>query len=666
MVCNGPPKWHYNGPSADSKCFRDGDDGTRLPELEGEHAVDLGTYARLEVSNVDAIEKETATSKATATDEEALGRAYFDLGLRHLLSYQHEMASKCFLASIRFSSDCALAHALVSLCHSPNYNFKGDAYYDSTHNPEEADWQDHLCVFPSQQLASRYSKLAVEKVEQIRKLHRKGGGKRGKKNKGRKGTVKVVQTTDNGNTNTPTLVTDVEAMLVTAIRVLTCNPGVDAGLADELVGRPYATAMRKVYERYPDDPEVAYFFCESLMVLNAWKLYEYPTGKPLSNDVIETRGVLEASLQKHKGHAGLCHLYVHLMEMSSEPERALEFCGPLRYDFKMAGHLIHMPTHIDVLVGDYEQCVRDNCRAAVADSFSLVSSPDTAGPNSFYFGYIVHNYHFAVYGAILGAMEGKAMEVATELEQYLTEDLFAENPDLTAYLEAYSALKLHVMVRFGRWRELLEVKPPRDKRLMFFRSATLAFAKGLAYANLGDIDNAKREADRYNSIRKDPIADDRILHNNIIRNLLAVDAPMLAGEIAYKEGRYSEAFDLLRKAVRLQDELNYDEPWGKMQPIRHALGGLLLERGHLTEAAGVFRTDLRYHPKNPFALVGLIQCLERKLRSGLLDKDEHLSFTSEVQELHSTLSVQRTSEWADFKVQVACACCTTQDDQCCA
>lgn len=340
----------------------------------------------------------------------------------------------------------------------------------------------------------------------------------------------------------------------------------------------------------------------------------------------------------------------------------LSHCSP---SFKMAGHLIHMPTHIDVLVGDYEQCVRDNCRAAVADSFSVVSSPDTAGPNSFYFGYIVHNYHFAVYGAILGAMEGKAMEVATELEQYLTEDLFSENPDLTAYLESYSALKLHVMVRFGRWEEILDVKPPRDKKLMFFRSATLAFAKGLAYANLGDIDNAKREADRYNSMRNDPIAEGRILHNNIVRDLLAVDAPMLAGEIAYKEGRYNEAFKLLRRAVELQDELNYDEPWGKMQPIRHALGGLLLERGHLAEAADVFRTDLRYHPKNPFAVVGLIQCLERKLRSGLLDKDEHIEFTSELNDLQSVLTAQHASEWADFNVRVACACCTIQSDHGC-
>ena len=291
-------------------------------------------------------------------------------------------------------------------------------------------------------------------------------------------------------------------------------------------------------------------------------------------------------------------------------------------------------------------------------------SPDTAGTNSFYFGYIVHNYHFAAYGALLGGMEAKATEVAAELGKHLTEKLFTENPDLTAYLESYSALEVHVMVRFGRWTDILELKQPKDKKIMFFRSATITFARGLAYANLGDIANAKKEADRYDSIRKDPIAEERILHNNIVKDLLDVDAPMLRGEIAYHEGKYEEAFKLLRKAVEIQDGLNYDEPWGKMQPIRHTLGGLLLERNHLVEAAEVFRTDLRFHPKNPFALVGLIQCLERQVRSGLLQKDDQASSAREVQDLLETLESQRKSEWADFNVQVACACCITSEPCC--
>jgi tetratricopeptide (TPR) repeat protein len=330
----------------------------------------------------------------------------------------------------------------------------------------------------------------------------------------------------------------------------------------------------------------------------------------------------------------------------------------------MAGHLIHMPTHIDVLVGDYESCVRFNCKAIVADMFTMKSSPDTAGVNSFYFGYIVHNYHFAAYGAILGGMEAKAMEIAAELGTHLTEDLFTENPNLGAYLESYSALELHVMVRFGRWKDILEVQLPRNKDVMIFRTATIAFSRGLAYANMGDIAKAKKCADQYDSIRNNPIAEHRILHNNVVKNLLDVDAPMLRGEIAYHEGRYDDAFRMLRKAVELQDGLNYDEPWGKMQPIRHALGGLLLERNHLAEAADVFRTDLRFHPRNPFALVGLIQCLQRQVSHGLLEENDREMCSTERQELIHILEAQRRSEWADFDVHASCACCVVSTQSC--
>ena len=156
------------------------------------------------------------------------------------------------------------------------------------------------------------------------------------------------------------------------------------------------------------------------------------------------------------------------------------------------------------------------------------------------------------------------------------------------------------MVRFGRWKELLDVEAPKNSRLMLFRASTIKFAKALAHASLGNVVDAKREANNFDSLRGDPDAKHRILHNNSVETLLAVDAVMARGEIAYREGKYDEAFSLLRKAVDMQDNLNYDEPWGIMQPIRHALGGLLLEQGRIEEAEDVFRKDLVFHPKNPW------------------------------------------------------------------
>jgi tetratricopeptide (TPR) repeat protein len=253
-------------------------------------------------------------------------------------------------------------------------------------------------------------------------------------------------------------------------------------------------------------------------------------------------------------------------------------------------------------------------------------------------------------------MEKKAMQIANELNGIVNEEMFNEFPDLVAYLESYSALEVHAMIRFGLWKELLELESPKNSKLMLFRAASIKFARALAYAATGNVAEARKEADHFDSLRGSPDAKMRILHNNTLADLFAVDSIMVRGEISYREGKYEEAFGLLRKAVVMQDDLNYDEPWGKMQPIRHALGGLLLEQGVVGEATEVFREDLKYHPRNPWALVGLIRCLKR---SG----DESCCSSSgkdtvdEIAELEEQLRVQRQSEWADHDVVVSCACC---------
>jgi tetratricopeptide (TPR) repeat protein len=393
--------------------------------------------------------------------------------------------------------------------------------------------------------------------------------------------------------------------------------------------------------------------------------------------------------------------------MSATPEMALKACGPLREHFPHAGHLIHMyvgppgfavdrafhlasislgclnlalpfhtrrATHIDVLIGDYESCVRYNQAAITSDLFLMKVSPSTAEKEAFYFGYMVHNFHMAVYGAILGGMEAKGREVAAQLNEIVNEEMFREFPNLVSYLEAYAALDIHVLVRFGRWQEILELTPRKfipnhyaivsllsrthidsitcgiasNKRLMLYRAASVAYARGLALAATGDPTAARREADRLDGYRQDPEAEIRILHNNSVADLLAVDATMMRGEIAYHEGKHTEAFQLLRKAVQQQHDLRFDEPWGKMQPIRHALGGLLSEQGHFKEATDVFRTDLKFHPKNPWALVGLIRCLK-----GM----DCCSSSDEIAELEEQLRIQQQSPWTDYDVVVACECC---------
>jgi tetratricopeptide (TPR) repeat protein len=292
--------------------------------------------------------------------------------------------------------------------------------------------------------------------------------------------------------------------------------------------------------------------------------------------------------------------------------------------------------------------------------------------NSYHCIFAQHDYHMAVYGAILGGMEAKGMEVAQELNTFVNEKMFREHPTLVAYLEAYSALEIHVMVRFGRWKELLEAEQPADKNLMLYRAASMKYGRALAYAMTGDLVNATKEADRLDTLRRNhPDVNVRILHNNCVADLLTVDAVMLRGEIAYRQGKHEEGLNLLRKAVDMQENLNYDEPWGKMQPIRHALGGLLVEQGQFEEAEAVFRKDLKFHPRNPWALVGLIRCLKGLVRQHRdaetadvhdCDTSGNSVVTTEIAELEEQLRVQRQMEWADYDVIVSCECCLRPND----
>ncbi len=264
----------------------------------------------------------------------------------------------------------------------------------------------------------------------------------------------------------------------------------------------------------------------------------------------------------------------------------------------------------------------------------------------------------AIYGSMLAAMEQKGMEIANDLNALVNEEFFNEYPNLVASLESYSATDIHVMVRYGRWKELLEIEMPADKNLMLFRTASILYARSLSWAMTGNFVEAKKEADRFDNLRKNhPEASKRMMNANSVADLLAVDAAMIRGEIAYREGRHTEGLVLLRKAVELQDNLKFSEPKGKMQPIRHALGGLLLEQGQISEAEAAFRKDLDFHPRNPWALVGLIRCLEQKSKPCCCANDRVTGESSEIFTLKEQYRVQRQMEWADYYVVVPCECC---------
>ncbi len=366
------------------------------------------------------------------------------------------------------------------------------------------------------------------------------------------------------------------------------------------LNQAYADAMRRVYQAHPDEALVAVLFAESLMNLQPWKHWS-PDGEPAAKTP-EIVTVLETALDRWPDHPGLCHLYIHTMESSPTPEKALSAANRLRNAMPGAGHLVHMPSHIDVLLGHYDDVIVANQKAILADAEFL----QREGAHNFYTLYRIHNYHFLVYGAMFDGQSDLALRTARELPRQVPEDMLRTQTD---FLDAFIPTPLHVLVRFGRWEEILAEPEPADY-LPVTRSIW-HYARALACAATGRIEEAEAEQRAFQAARA-TVPETSMLFQNTSLDILGVAEAMIAGEVAYRRGDFENAFQHLREAVRRDDALNYDEPWGWMQPARHALGALLLEQGGLVEAEAVFRADLKRHPNNPWALHGLAESLERQ------------------------------------------------------
>jgi len=385
----------------------------------------------------------------------------------------------------------------------------------------------------------------------------------------------------------------------------------------------FVDAMRAVHHAYPDDLDVLAWFAESAITRTPRQLWDLDTGvaKP-GTDTLEVQAALAPWLARMNtgltAHPGLLHCHIHLMEMSREPESALRSADLLQDLAPEAGHLQHMPTHIYTLCGDYAQAVRLSQKAVAADDKFLAYS---GSDGTFYTTSRCHDLHLYTYAAMfLGRYEG-ALYAANRMYEMARPELVERSwPYMASILDGYAAMRTHVFVRFGRWRELVELPDPERPDLFPVTFAMHAYGQGVARAALGEIEAAERARSAY-ARALDAMPHDRVLLSNDARAVLAVGAAMLEGEIAYREERFTAAFDALRRAVDLDDGLNYTEPWAWMHPPRHALGALLLEQGEVGEAEALYRADLGYrqdvarcvqHPDNIWSLHGLLECLETR------------------------------------------------------
>jgi tetratricopeptide (TPR) repeat protein len=361
----------------------------------------------------------------------------------------------------------------------------------------------------------------------------------------------------------------------------------------------YAEAMRVVHAAHPHDPDVPALFAEALMDVHPWDLWEQGEPKPWTGEIVS---LLEVILIQDPRHPLANHLYVHAVEASKAPARGRGAADVLRDLVPDSGHLLHMPAHIDIRVGDYAAAIEANRRAIAADERHVARR----GTGGFYDVYRAHNHHFLAYAAMFDGQSRVAIEAARATTRAISPEMLVAAADFT---EGFLATPLHALVRFGRWQEILAEPAPAPEHLV--TTAFWRYARGVANASLGKVDEAARELEAFDAARA-AVPESRMIGNNTALQILEVARPMLEGELEYRRGNHDAAFARLRDAVRLDDQLRYDEPWGWMQPVRHALGALLLEQGRVEEAEAVYRADLALHPENGWSLHGLAECLRRK------------------------------------------------------
>ncbi|PGH16338.1 hypothetical protein AJ79_01880 [Helicocarpus griseus UAMH5409] len=506
----------------------------------------------------------------TTTSEDA--QLWFDRGLVWSYSFNHGEAERCFEKAAEYDPNCAMALWGIAYAAGPNYN-KAWRFFD----PKDL----RASIKRANDALARASKLAIQ-------------------------------------------ATPVERALVEAITAR--FPPTDS-IPDDLssLDRAYANAMRPVYQEFGSDADVAALFADALMCMTPRGLWDLDTGKPTGDHTVEARQAIESALKQTDGynHPALCHLHIHLLEMSPFPELALPAADRLRRLVPDGSHMLHMPTHIDAAVGDYRRSMDSNHEAILADDKYFARKDASIQ----YVAYRVHYICAKLYAAMMSGRFVDSMSAAEKLEQVIDAKLLSiKSPPIADFIESFVGSKAHVLVRFGHWEEILLLQLPTDRSTYCVTVASILYARGLAFSALGRIAEAEAAHKEFEAARA--VVPTSRLNSIPCKqvDVLRVASSMLTGELEYRKGNYDAAFSALRQAIELEDALPYSDPPPWMQPVRHALGGLLLEQNRVEEAEVVFREDLgmaknfprrRAKLNNVWGLHGLYECFTR---SGKMDE----------------------------------------------
>jgi tetratricopeptide (TPR) repeat protein len=469
-------------------------------------------------------------------------QTFFDQGLRLLYAFNHDEAARSFAAAAVIDPSCAMCFWGVALALGPNYN---------------------VPMLPDR-AKTAWDALRAAQARAIRGM-------------------------------------PVEQALIEALGKRYGGPEPLDPKAMAPFDEAYAAAMREVAARFPDDPDVPVLFAESLMDLRPWKLWT-PDGQPApgTDEIVAT---LERALDRWPQHPGANHYYIHVVEASPHPEKALPAADRLPALVPGAGHLQHMPAHIYQRVGRYADASQANERGVAAD---LAYLKLTRAPG-YYPMYLAHNYGFLAFSA---SMEGRSV-TSLEAARKATEAIPPAMVDMMPGMDFFVSEPLLAMVRFGRWDDLLAEPRPDAK----YPTATVFWlhGHGMALATKGKLDAARADLEELRSVAAKAPPDLRA-GNNVAPDVYAVAGKVLEARIA-TAGKKPGALALWDEAVKLADRLAYSEPDDWFYSVRHLQGAALLGAGKAKEAEAAYREDLRRHPENGWALFGLWKSLAAEGRT---------------------------------------------------
>lgn len=362
----------------------------------------------------------------------------------------------------------------------------------------------------------------------------------------------------------------------------------------------YSEAMRKVWRAFPKNADVATLCAEALMDLHPWDLWHNDgRSQPWTAEIVAT---LDRALALNPNHPGANHLYIHAIEASPNPEKALAAADRLGALVPGASHLVHMPSHIYARVGRWTEAAASNSAAMKADKLYRATYPRPG----FYAMYMAHNEHFLAFTAMMRGRSTEALQLARGMVAAMPEDFVQQ---YTQAADGYMIFPSEVLMRFGRWEEMLLESQPREG--LPLSRALWHFTRAVALTALDRTDTAVREREAFQAAAA-AVPKDWTFGNNLAADLLAIATKVLDGEMAARAGRLDESVALLTEGARLQDALRYDEPPDWIQPVRHTLGAVLLRAKRPAEAEKVYRDDLAQYPENGWSLYGLARALREQ------------------------------------------------------